>query len=138
MQNPSEITESSSLTTAELLQDVATETGEISTETMDLLYALTCAEGADSLTEQLIHLQTARNVAEAILWHVKDQISRFRDRPEIPADFLRKDANLPASPRSALIDLLNDIDTMEPAQTKHWEAYHAATRLMSCERVKNA
>lgn len=83
MQNPSEITEYSPLTTAEFLQDVATETGEISTQTMDLLYALTCAEGADSLSEQLIHLQSARNAAEAILSNLKDEIARFAARPEI-------------------------------------------------------
>lgn len=89
MQNPSEIAEYSPLSTAELLQDVATETGEISTETMDLLYALTSAEGAEDLNEQLIHLQAARHAADAILTHIKDEIARFRDRPEIHPDFAR-------------------------------------------------
>jgi hypothetical protein len=65
------------LTPQELLNDVQAETGESSTEAMDLLGALALAESVDSVDELKHHLFMARNLANTILANLNDQLARL-------------------------------------------------------------
>lgn len=65
------------LTRAELLQDIQAETGEISSEAMDLIGHLTSAESCETLEDLRIYLLEARHYAACIIANINDQIARI-------------------------------------------------------------
>lgn len=65
------------LTKAELTEDIQSEIGESSAESIDLTAYLSDAESCETLEDVQANLMAARYVAQAILSQINDQLARI-------------------------------------------------------------